>query len=176
MTDCGIWSLSAISSSVMVAKVLQFLRNFKEERPDLAEDLEELGVLYEAKLWHQISLKLEALTERQGFGVGDAAVKLYKGFVSDFGRYLNQLKLAQFAVRASESVGDVDMRLGFLKDVLKELKEHESFGKSTMEPMLFVEMTMIRDKLLKGEMDACKRSIDEAKEKLEQLSNVSVTG
>lgn len=159
----------------MVAKALQFLSSLREERPDLASDLDELCVLYEGKLWHQLSLKLESIVDSDGFKIGEALIRLYKHFVSDFGEKLNPLKLAQFAVSVSERLIDVDERIGFLESVQKGLKDDARMSTrltTAVEPSMFVEMAILQDKLLKGEIDQSKRALNEAKETLEQLKNV----
>ena len=159
----------------MVAKALQFLASLREERPDLAADLDELCVLYEGSLWHQLSLKLESIVENEGFKVGDALIRLYQHFVSDFGDKLNPLKLAQFAVKVSERMTDGDARIRFLEGVQKNLTEDARLMtrlSTAVEPSMFVEMAILQDRLAKGETDVCKRALNDSKETLEQLTNV----
>ena len=158
----------------MVSKALKFLTSLREERPDLASALDELCVLYEGKLWHQLSLKLENVVDDAGFQIGDTLISLYRHFVSEFGGKLNPLKFVQFAVRVSERIDNIDERMEFLVDVQDHLKQESHVTRLTalIEPSLYVQMALLQDKLIKGETEQCKRALSEAKETLESLSNV----
>lgn len=154
---------------------MEFLTSLRAERPDLADDLDELSVFYQSELWHQISLKLESIVQSEGFGIGDTLLLLYKHFVASFGSKLNQLKLAQFAVKISERISDINERIGFLEELQKTLKENAVASTNVataMGPQLFVEMTVLQSKLMKEEIELCKKKINEAKETLEELNNV----
>jgi len=157
-------------------KPLEFLQSLTEERPDLTSELTELRELYNGKLWHQLSLKLESIAEHVGFKAGDILPRLYSHFVADFGPKLNQLKLARFAVKASERFSNLNERIGFLEQVLGKLKE-EVMSSSRLgvsaEPCLFIEMFIAHGRLLIGKIEECKRAVLDAKETLEQLTNAS---
>ena len=76
----------------MASRPLEFVEQLAGEQPALAEDLAELRSLYERKLWHQLTLKLEELfnefgqsadtpsTDR-GVGLGLAVVRQNLGLL-----------------------------------------------------------------------------------------------
>lgn len=76
----------------MSSKISEFIANFSKERPDLSSGLSELQALYEGRLWHQLSIKLEELLSSKEFQLEEALITLYSGFVSEFISKLNQLK------------------------------------------------------------------------------------
>jgi len=158
----------------MVAKALQFLSSLRDERPDLSSDLDDLAVLYEERLWHQLSVKLESVVQSPAFKIGHVLVRLYQNFISDFGSKLNQLRLAQIAVVISETIADAKQRLDFLEDVLKALKQDGKMTVKPVDPFLYLEVTILQDMLVVGDIEQCKKALEEAKEKLESYTNVAI--
>lgn len=102
-------------------KHVQFLEGMANQHPALADDLSELAGLYERKLWHQLTLKLEECSSKPAFQEGDVLVQLYDGFVDGFALKLNGLKLAMFAVVASKQFADPKDGVVFLEKVIKKV-------------------------------------------------------
>ena len=74
------------------------------ERPELAEALAEMGALYRRKLWHQLTLRLEAAAEAPEFAAGGFLIALYQNFVAGFAHKINLLKLAFLAVAVGKQM------------------------------------------------------------------------
>lgn len=154
----------------MAPKPLEFLAEFKTKHPSLGEHIDELGSLYDRKLWHQLTLKLEEVFQNPGFRSGDTLIQLYKGFITDFAAKLNLLKLSQMAVAVAELHKDTPSTLVFLDEVLEKLKGLRHV--KTEEPILFVRMHMAHQKLINGDVDECRTLMEEGKENLESLVDV----
>ncbi|CAD7704285.1 unnamed protein product [Ostreobium quekettii] len=157
----------------MAPKPLEFLARLKSELPALGDCLDDLGSLYERKLWHQLTLRLEEVFQDTSFRRGNALIRLYTGFITDFASKLNLLKLAQMAVTVSELHEDAPSALVFLEGVLEKLKGMRHV--KTEEPIAFVRMHIAQQKLRNGEVDECRVLIDEGKEALEGLADVDPT-
>lgn len=59
-------------------KQLAWLESAQIQRPGAAADLSELGELYDRKLWHPLTLKLNAVLEQSSFQQGGFLVDLYR--------------------------------------------------------------------------------------------------
>ena len=94
----------------MVDKHLQFVEQAQAQRPEIAAELAELGELYQRKLWHQLTLKLEELIEQEPFLRGGFIIALYQNFITGFAHKINLLKLAFFAVAVSKQMQDPQVR------------------------------------------------------------------
>jgi 26S proteasome regulatory subunit N9 len=136
--------------AAMASKPLEFIEALATQQPALAEDLSELGSLYQRKLWHQLTLKLEEVFARPELAKGDLAVKLYTGFVADFGAKLNLLRLAHLAVRASKSIKDPAAAVAFLNGALDKLAEWKL--PRSEEPRLFLRMHVAEKQLEMGQV------------------------
>lgn len=109
------------------------------EVPEGAEVISELGSLYHKKLWHHLTVKIDALIKADGpLNRGNVFLRLFEGFISDFASRINLLKLAQFAVHASRSLPNAAAMIQFLSGVVTKL-EVMKLAKS-VEPILFVRM------------------------------------
>ena len=75
-----------------------FITSLIEEQPDLTEHLLALQDLHTRRLWHQLTVKLEACFQIAQFNQGDLPARIFQSFVLDFAHKINILKLAHFAV------------------------------------------------------------------------------
>ena len=97
----------------MKDKQLLWLEDTTAKHSDLTPLFLELENLYERKLWHQITLKLEEealaapqLTQKR------LLLPFYQNFVAGFAHKLNPLRLAKIAVSCAKSFED-DKDAGF---------------------------------------------------------------
>lgn len=151
-------------------KPLEFLEELQGDFPDLAEDVAELANLYTRKLWHQLTLKLEACFETSAFNMGDIPIRLFQLFISDFAHKINFLKLAQFAVHTSKFFPSPSASIDFLNSVIAKLEELKM--PKAAEPVLFLRMHVAQHKLETGAAPECKVLIEAGKETLDTLSDV----
>jgi 26S proteasome regulatory subunit N9 len=138
--------------------------------PELAEDLSELSSLYTRKLWHQLTLKLEACFETAAFSRGDLPIRLFQNFVSDFAQKVNLLKLAHFSVHTSKFFPNPTASIEFLTSVIAKLEELKMSQAS--EPVLFLRMHVAQHKLETGAAPECKTLIESGKDSLQALTDV----
>lgn len=151
----------------MSGRPLECIEQLAAANPALAEDLSELGSLYQRKLWHQLTLKLEECFQKPEFNQGDLTVVLYNGFIADLGNKLNLLRLAHLAVHASKHVKDPAQALAFLKAALDKLVEWKL--PRSEEPTLFLRMNVAQQQLEMGAVAECKAAIEEGAVALERL-------
>lgn len=151
----------------MTVKPLEFIEQLAADKPELAEDLSELGSLYQRKLWHQLTLKLEECFRKPEFNQGDLTVRLFNGFIADFGAKLNLLRLAHLAVHASKHIKDPSQAVAFLKAAVDKLNEWKM--PRSEEPALFLKMHVAQQQLEMGEVAECKAAVEEGAAALEQL-------
>lgn len=76
------------------------------ERPELAPALAELGQLYHQRLWHELTVRLEAMLDSPEFQTPGFLAALYENFISGFAHKINLLKLAFFAVAVGRQMAD----------------------------------------------------------------------
>ena len=84
----------------------RYLEGLQTKHPDIASLLSDFAALYQRKLWHPLTVKLEESLQLPEFGKDGFLIDLYSHFISHFGHRINLLKLAQFAVRASQQFDD----------------------------------------------------------------------
>lgn len=151
-------------------KPVDFLEGFQAEHPDIAADVAELASLYQRKLWHQLTLKIEACFSSAAFNRGDLPVQLFNSFISDFAHKINLLKLAHFAVHAAKYVGSPAQSIELLNGVIARLGDLK--GVKVAEPVLFLRMHVAQYKLETDAVADAKTMVEEGREKLETLSDV----
>lgn len=151
-------------------KPLEALEELQNEYPELAEDITELANLHQRKLWHQLTLKLEACFDTPAFNRADIPVRLFEQFVSDFAHKLNFLKLSHFAVHASKFQPNPAASAELLASVIARLEELKM--PRTAEAVLFLQMHVAQHKLETGQVPECKALIEAGKDALDGLSDV----
>lgn len=149
---------------------VDYLEGLQVSQPALAEDIAELAALYQRKLWHQLSLKLEACFAKPAFNEGRLPLELYEGFIADFGHKLNLLKLAQFAVHVAKTIPDHAQTAAFLSGVADRLREQKL--PRSEQPLLFLKMHVAQQQLEMGRVQECKVMMEEGKAELEGLADV----
>eukprot|EP00897_Mesotaenium_endlicherianum_P009535 jgi/Mesen1/860/ME000114S10940 len=149
---------------------VDFLESQKAVHPDLASWYTEMADLYQRKLWHQLTVKLEQFVTLAALQTGDALIQLYHSFIADFETKINLLKLAQFSVIVSRQYPEKELALAFLENVIEKLKATKA--KRIQEPILFVKMQIAALKLQDGNQQECKALIEEGKTTLESMVDV----
>lgn len=82
----------------MADRYLEWLEATQSKKPVLKDQLEELGSLYQKRLWHQLTLALEKQIKSPAFKKDPAFLpELYNKFIIGFAYRLNPLKLAMIA-------------------------------------------------------------------------------
>ena len=63
---------------MVMDKSLAWIESAQIQRPGAAADLAELGELYDRKLWHQLTLKLDAVLGQPSLQQDDFLIQLYR--------------------------------------------------------------------------------------------------
>lgn len=97
------------ASSSKPDKYLRWIEVAQAENPALAQQLSQFGELYQRRLWHQLTVALEAQLETPAFQKASVFLpKLYNNFIAGFAYRLNLLRLAKIAVAVSKHFTNSD--------------------------------------------------------------------
>ncbi|KAF5936468.1 hypothetical protein HYC85_027597 [Camellia sinensis] len=187
--------LSFWGSSAMAA--LQYLDSLRSTHPELGEWYNTLSDLYQRKLWHQLTLKLEQFVALAVFQApllhllwtymspfecargkliwefleaGDALIQLYHNFITDFETKINLLKLAHFAVIVSRQYPEKEASIGYLEGVIEKLLATREMR--IEEPILYIKMQIATFQLEKGSQKECKKLLEDGKSTLDSMTDI----
>lgn len=149
---------------------VDYLEKLQVSHTALAEDAAEMGSLYQRKLWHQLTLKVEECFSKPEWNQGGLPLDFYTNFIAEFGYKINLLKLSQFAVHVSKSISDPGQTLAYLQSVSEKLKEQKL--PRSEQPLLFLKMHIAQEQLEMGQVQECKVTVEESKTELEHLADV----
>ncbi|KAG0497882.1 hypothetical protein HPP92_002238 [Vanilla planifolia] len=153
-----------------MAGALQYLESQRSERPELAEWYAALADLYQRKLWHQLTLKLDQFVALALVQAGDTLIQLYHNFITDFETKINLLKLAHFAVVVSRQYTEKEAAISYLEGVIEKLRATREIRME--EPILYVKMQIASFRLETGNQKECKKLLEEGKTKLDSTTDI----
>ncbi|OAY24421.1 26S proteasome non-ATPase regulatory subunit 13 homolog B [Manihot esculenta] len=149
---------------------LQYLESLRNAHPEHAEWYNSLADLYQKKLWHQLTLKLEQFVAFAVVQAGDTLIQLYHNFISDFETKINLLKLAHFAVIVSKQYKEKDAAISYLEGVIEKLRETRE--QRNEEPILYIKMQLAIFKLEQGDQKECKKLLEDGKSTLDSMTDI----
>ncbi|KAL5703204.1 26S proteasome non-ATPase regulatory subunit 13 B [Ranunculus cassubicifolius] len=149
---------------------LQYLESQCKSQPELAEWYSTLADLYQRKLWHQLTLKLDQFVALAVFQAGDALIQLYNNFISEFETKINLLKFAHFAVVISRQYAEKESAISYLEGVVDKLQATKELR--IEEPILYVKLQIAAFKLEKGDHKGCKNLLDDGKVTLDSMTDI----
>ncbi|OMO93482.1 hypothetical protein COLO4_16915 [Corchorus olitorius] len=149
---------------------LQYLESLRNQHPELADWYNSLADLYQKKLWHQLTLKLEQFVALTVFQAGDALIQLYHNFITDFETKINLLKLAHFAVIVSRQYSEKEAAIGYLEGVIEKLQTTRE--QRIEEPILYIKMQIAKFKLEQGDQKECKKLLEDGKTTLDSMTDI----
>lgn len=152
---------------------LQYLESLRTSHPELGEWYNSLADLYQKKLWHQLTLKLEQFLALAVFQAGDALIQLYNNFITDFETKINLLKLAHFAVMVSRRYSEKEAAIGYLEGVIEKLQATRE--QRIEEPILYIKMQIALFKLEQGDQKECKNLLENGKSTLDSMTDIDPT-
>ena len=154
----------------MADKYMVWIESTAGNRPQHAAVLAEFGELYSKKLWHQLTLRLEAAIADPAFAADGFLIDLYGNFISGFAHKINLLKLAFFAVAASKQMASPQEGMAFLGDVIANLEASKQ--PDIGEPTLYLRMQIAQYQLVIGAVGECKRLMQQGETELESMTDV----
>ncbi|KAJ6814054.1 26S proteasome non-ATPase regulatory subunit 13-like protein B [Iris pallida] len=149
---------------------LEYLESQRNKQPELSEWYSSLAELYERKLWHQLTAKLEQFVALAVVQAGDALIQLYHNFITDFETKINLLKLAHFAVIVSRQYSEKEAAIGYLEGVIEKLRATKELR--IEEPILYLKMQIAAFNLEKGNQKECKKLLEDGKTTLDDMTDV----
>ncbi|PIA61081.1 hypothetical protein AQUCO_00300536v1 [Aquilegia coerulea] len=147
--------------------VVEFLESQRNVKPELAEWYDAFADLYQRKLWHQLTVKLDQFFSLQA---GDALIQLYNNFITDFETKINPLKLAHFAVIVSRQYSDREAATSYLDTVIEKIQATRELR--IEEPILYVKLQIAAFKLEKGDQKGCINLLDDGKATLDSMTDI----
>ncbi|XP_034951257.1 26S proteasome non-ATPase regulatory subunit 13 [Chelonus insularis] len=82
---------------------------------ELAAEWAQLEELYNKRLWHQLTLKLETFVKHPALQKGDNLIQLYKNFLSTFENKINSLSLVEISAHIVQQFVDKKEAVKFLE-------------------------------------------------------------
>ncbi|XAR70696.1 hypothetical protein NMG60_11027646 [Bertholletia excelsa] len=149
---------------------LQYLESVRNAHPELADWYDSLADLYQKKLWHQLSLKLEQFVALAVFQAGDALIQLYHNFITDFETKINLLKLAHFTVIVSRQYTEKEAAISYLEGVIEKLQATREMR--IEEPIVYIQMQIAVLKLEKGDQKECRKLLEDGKSMLDGMTDI----
>ncbi|KAI7742576.1 hypothetical protein M8C21_011610, partial [Ambrosia artemisiifolia] len=149
---------------------LEYLDSLRTAHPELSDWYNTLADLYQRKLWHQLTLKLEQFVALAVFQAGDALIQLYNNFITDFETKINLLKLAHFAVIVSRQYSKKEDAIKYLEGVIEKLRATKEMR--IEEPILYIKMQIAAFNLEKGDQKECKNLLDDGKSTLDSMTDI----
>ncbi|CAG8455222.1 8328_t:CDS:2 [Paraglomus brasilianum] len=121
--------------------------------------------LYERKLWHQLTLKIEEFFSLPSSG--QFQIPLFQNFISDWENKMNKLKLVTLGLTASKQFNDNNEALAFLTSLVERVSKPE-----TQDVYVLAVMETAFKKLLLGDLEGTKKAIDESQKILDTFDSV----
>ncbi|GAB2295547.1 26S proteasome non-ATPase regulatory subunit 13 A [Dionaea muscipula] len=149
---------------------LQYLDSLRSSHPELSDWYNNLADLYQKKLWHQLTQKLEEFVALAVFQAGDSLIQLYQNFITDFETKMNHLKLAHFAVIVSRQYAVKEAAISYLEGVIEKLRATRETR--IEEPILYIKMQVAMFKLEQGVQKECKKLLDDGKTTLDNMTDI----
>ncbi|XP_065879158.1 26S proteasome non-ATPase regulatory subunit 13 homolog B-like [Euphorbia lathyris] len=149
---------------------LEYLESLRNQHPELADWYNSLGELYQKKLWHQLTLKLEHFVALAVFQAGDALIQFYDNFISDFETKINLLKLAHLAVIVSRQYKEKEAAIKYLEGVIEKLQATRE--QRNEEPILYIKMQLALLKLEQGDQKEAKKLLEDGKITLDSMTDI----
>ncbi|XP_058103971.1 26S proteasome non-ATPase regulatory subunit 13 homolog B [Magnolia sinica] len=149
---------------------LKYLESQRNAHPELADWYNSLEDLYQKKLWHQLTLKLDQFVALAVFQAGDTLIQLYHNFISDFETKINLLKLAHFAVIVSRQYPEKEAAIAYLEGVIEKLRATKEIRLE--EAILHVKMQIAAFKLEQGDQKECKKLLEDGKTTLDSMTDI----
>ncbi|XP_053621755.1 26S proteasome non-ATPase regulatory subunit 13 [Plodia interpunctella] len=108
-----------------VVDVNDFLTRKQSAEPSLATEWASLEELYNKKLWHQLTLKLQDFVKRPEQKKGDNLIQLYNNFLSTFENKINPLSLIEICAHIVEQYSNKREAITFLEKMEPKVKMND---------------------------------------------------
>lgn len=114
--------MAATAPQKDVSTYLSEMQNAADK--ELAAEWAQLEELYNKRLWHQLTLKLETFVKNPALQKGDCLVQLYNNFLSTFENKINPLSLVEILAHVIQQFEHKQQALGFLRKTEMKVKSN----------------------------------------------------
>ncbi|KAJ8470744.1 hypothetical protein OPV22_025087 [Ensete ventricosum] len=149
---------------------LQYLETQRHEQPELADWYSAFADLYQRKLWHQLTLKLEQFVRLAVVQGGDSLIQLYHNFIAEFETKISLLKFAHFAVVVSHQYSEKQAAISYLDGIIEKLCATRDLRNE--ETIVYVNMQIAEINLEIGNQKECKRLLEQGKTTLDSMTDI----
>ncbi|CAH4034110.1 26S proteasome non-ATPase regulatory subunit 13 [Pieris brassicae] len=108
-----------------VIDVNDFLSKKQSSEPELAADWAKLEELYNKKLWHQLTLKVQDMVLHPSLQKNDNLIQLYNNFLTTFENKINPLSLVEIVVHVINQYTNKKDAVAFLEKVEAKVKMND---------------------------------------------------
>lgn len=138
----------------------------KKSTGEVATEWTKLDELYNKKLWHQLTLRLQNFVKNPIFSKGEGLIRMYENFISDFEHRINHLSLVEIILFVVKQIADPKQAVDFLEKIKEKVKA------STEARILC--MTVIATIKLRGkDLEGTKTTVEECQGLLDTLDGIS---
>lgn len=149
----------------MAKDVGAYLKKQQEQGPaELSQQWAEFEELYNKRLWHQLTLKL--LTFVRCPQIQQGLFQMYENFISEFENKMKPLSLVEIAAQVSQSIPDMEQRLGFITKTKEKVK-------ADPEAVVLCNVLYGQNKLAANDMASVKKVLEETESQAEALPGVT---
>ncbi|KAH9631662.1 hypothetical protein HF086_001425 [Spodoptera exigua] len=107
------------------AELNDFIAKKQTTHPELSAEWLKLEELYNKKLWHQLTLKVQELVEKPTMQTGDNLITLYTNFVSYFENKINPLSLVEIIAHVMKQYTNKKEAIAFLEKIEGKVKAND---------------------------------------------------
>ncbi|KAL3883921.1 hypothetical protein ACJMK2_030147 [Sinanodonta woodiana] len=138
----------------------------KKSTGEIATEWGLLEELYNKKLWHQVTLRLLNFVKNPIFMKGDALIRMYENFISDFEHRINPLALVEIIIFVVRQISDPKQAIDFLEKIKEKAKSND-------EAKLLCMITIALIKLKNRDVDNVKTILEECRTILDSFDGVT---
>ncbi|KAH3734459.1 26S proteasome non-ATPase regulatory subunit 13-like [Dreissena polymorpha] len=138
----------------------------KKSSGEIAAEWGKFEELYNKKLWHQLTLRVQAFVKNPIFSKGEGLIRMYENFISDFEHRINHLALAEIIVFVVRQIQDPKQAVDFLEKIKEKVK-------ATFEAKLLCMIGIGTIKLRCKDLDGTKVVVEESQALLDTLDGIS---
>ncbi|KAI9500920.1 26S proteasome regulatory subunit [Coemansia spiralis] len=143
-----------------------YLQKQQSEVPStLTKHFREFEDLYERKLWHQLTKKVEEfinIPEAAPYRIG-----LYNEFVKEWRKHMNKVKLVLFALAAARQFDNISEAAEFMAQIAEEVNQPES-----QEAYVLASLESAHFKLLLNDLDSTRETLEKCQKLIESFTTV----
>ncbi|XP_066991424.1 26S proteasome non-ATPase regulatory subunit 13 [Anabrus simplex] len=139
----------------------------EETNKELAGDWAQLEELYNKKLWHQLTLKLETFVKHPSLQKGDNLIQLYNNFIQVFENKINPLSLVEILAHVVVQFEDKREAVQFLEKTEVKVKNNNE----AVSLCKVLSGQILLEKL--NDLDATKKIIEDVEKILDEADGVT---